>query len=574
LVGPSSQQKKAATCFASSTFRAFAMSHSKSLFILGLLMLNVGCHSAHSPAQSLSEKLASVLPEEGTEQTQSLLMLAQAGAPKAKLLKFVSDLKDEIKPWPAEAHATLKERIDAVNACATTKDGEMAHNLAQKRQCDEQSDLHKKCRKEESKKFKNKTHWEAVRAEKKGIMDRECKIFRDVKEEVRAAKASHGGGNVESFLESVCGRFGILITRYEDAKEKCTTATAEHERVSAIYEKVASEYEVQRNACDDKQTETEVVCCHYALATKDTCDSYGTCFEDKVAEYRQVKGLVEKQEKVKKVEWRVWSRIECLLPALDTDNSAKIAECKAIKEHNTDHLTITYPDEPAKDSCTIEAAYPGTDAYYKAHMASLPDDAKGRPVAQCVGLTGTQACTAKIDVVLALDESYSMKYSMERFKGVATQIIDEFALGPGGVRMAVVGFDTDAILHESWSYHAYEIKAGIDKLQHGGATSISSSIEMAVDEFSTSRAGAGKVIILISDGEQTTAGGPPAAVAAANQAKASGIVIYAWGFGHVTEETLKKIASDPNQALFKPTVNELEVHVHDLQAAVCAEKAP
>merc|ERR1719162_1428495 len=162
--------------------------------------------------------------------------------------------------------------------------------------------------------------------------------------------------------------------RYEDAKKKCAAAKAEYARVSELYETAESAHTAEKKVCNEKQTQTEVSYCQYALTTKGTCDSYGTCYEDKVAEYRLVKEIVESEEKLKKVEWRVYSRIECLLPVLGTDDADAIETCRK-KTYSLEG--IAYLEIPGKDACTIEAAYPGTNAYDTAHMAPLPDDAKG-----------------------------------------------------------------------------------------------------------------------------------------------------------------------------------------------------
>jgi len=377
-------------------------------------MLNMGCVTAQSPVRrqysvtadgnveaelpswSLIEELVGELPEEADGHTQSLLMLAKEGAPKDELTKMVTDLKEKIEPWRTDAQATLQKSIDAVHACATAMEGSVAQWPEKKSKCDVQSNSHESCREEESKKFQSMMHWKGQRSEKKEIMDTECKIFDDVKKEVRAAKASYSNGNVESYMESVCDEFGALQPRYEDAKKKCAAAKAEHARVSELYETAESAHTAEKKVCNEKQTQTEVSYCQYALTTKGTCDSYGTCYEDKVAEYRLVKEIVESEEKLKKVEWRVYSRIECLLPVLGTDDADAIETCRK-KTYSLEG--IAYLEIPGKDACTIEAAYPGTNAYDTAHMAPLPDDAKGIPVAKCVGLSAqvVQAAAETID---------------------------------------------------------------------------------------------------------------------------------------------------------------------------------
>jgi len=121
---------------------------------------------------------------------------------------------------------------------------------------------------------------------------------------------------------------------------------------------------------------------------------HDTCHDDKVAAYEAVKAIIEAEEKVRKVEWRVYSRIECLLPVLGTDDAAKIEECRT-KEHSTSHLDIEYPAIPEKSKCTEDQAFPGTETYKKDHFGTLPDNAKGQAVAVCTGMnTGSTIAVA------------------------------------------------------------------------------------------------------------------------------------------------------------------------------------
>jgi len=252
-----------------------------------------------------------MLPEEEAQQSQSLLMLFREAAPKDELLKMIGDLKGKIEPWRVDALATLKKNVDAIHSCTTAMEEAVAQWPEQKSQSDEQGVEHASCREEESEKFNNKEHWKGQTAEKKEIMDTECKIFEDVKKEIREARASYSSGDEEAYLEGVCDEFNALLPRFESAKKKCTDAKAEHVRVSELYKQAESSYTTQSDGCNERQTETEVSYCQYALATKGTCDSYGTCYEDKVSEYKSVEEIIKGEEKLKKIEYRVYSRIEC-----------------------------------------------------------------------------------------------------------------------------------------------------------------------------------------------------------------------------------------------------------------------
>jgi len=387
------------------------MAPSNSWFILALLLLNTACPAAGASVMRVHEASIKAGGEVEMMQTESLsglsgltnmfadddeasatanlLMLAE-GTPSDDLLPFVQKLKNQIQPWHDDATAKLKAAIEEVKACTGEMENGMRDAQAEKDSCTAESTSHTTHRKDERSKFSAKEQAKANEVEKKEEMTTECNAFKAVKDEVHSATATYGGGDEGAYLESVSQQFcSGLLPRYKEAKQKCTTATAEHTEASETYETKNTAYTVQKSASDTVQTEMDETCCEYALATKGVCTSHATCYEDKVAAYKVVKAIIEGEEKVKKVEWRVYSRIECLLPVLGTDNAAKIEECRA-KEHSTSHLDIEYPDVPEKVACQTEQAYPGTEAYKAAHFGNLPDEAKGKSVAVCAGMTTSE----------------------------------------------------------------------------------------------------------------------------------------------------------------------------------------
>jgi hypothetical protein len=392
------------------------MAHSKPTLILTILLLNVACPTARSPVVRVHKvsvdpdgnlqdetkpapisALASMFPDqpEAKGLISSLLMLAEM-KPSDELITLIKDLKLKIVPWHTNATATLKTAIEAINACAASMEGAKGQTEAKKGACTAQSTSHTTHRMEEETTFTAKEHWKAATAEKKEVMVTECKIFSDVKDEAKSATASYAGGDEGAYLESVQQEFCAgLLPRYKEAKEKCTTAETDHVGVSGTYETATTAHTVQKTASDTVQTEMDVACCEYALSTKAACKSYDTCYDDEVAEYNSLKAIIESEEKVKKTEWRVYSRIECLLPVLGTDDAAKIEECRA-KDHSTTHLDIEYPAIPDESTCNMEEAYPGTEAYYNSHFGTLPENAKGQDAAQCTGMMEAGAATHEV----------------------------------------------------------------------------------------------------------------------------------------------------------------------------------
>ena len=166
-------------------------------------------------------------------------------------------------------------------------------------------------------------------------------------------------------------------------------------------------------------------------------------------------------------------------------------------------------------------------------------------------------------------------------KALAKELVSQYALGVDAVRFAVVSFATDATTRVGWSYNATEINAGIDQMSADGKTSISDGFEGAGLLFNShGRVGAKKVVLFVTDGEQSV---DPAedktlwqtAVDAAALVKEDGATVFAWGFGtRVGFSTLENIATDPSKAILAQDVLELASYLVLLEAAVCNNSPP
>eukprot|EP00964_Phaeocystis_antarctica_P077107 scaffold47777_cov112-Phaeocystis_antarctica.AAC.1 len=107
----------------------------------------------------------------------------------------------------------------------------------------------------------------------------------------------------------------------------------------------------------------------------------------------------------------------------------------------------------------------------------------------------------------------------------------------------------------------------------GGYTSISDGFDAARQLLGDGgRLGVTKVILFLSDGEQTvdSATGKTllqTAIDAAALAKGDGVTVFAWGFGSVSSSTLRSIATDPSKAFLASDIAALTSHLAVLQAA-------
>ena len=98
-----------------------------------------------------------------------------------------------------------------------------------------------------------------------------------------------------------------------------------------------------------------------------------------------------------------------------------------------------------------------------------------------------------------------MSGSMSDMKQFAKDIVDSFDLAH--TKFGVVSFNGDATTRTIFSSSQYSINTAIDAMYANGYTSISDGFDAAGTMFdSYHRDGATKIVLLLSDGEQTTDG--------------------------------------------------------------------
>ena len=171
-------------------------------------------------------------------------------------------------------------------------------------------------------------------------------------------------------------------------------------------------------------------------------------------------------------------------------------------------------------------------------------------------------------------------------KAFAKELVHMFSLGENATRFSVVSFAANATTRVPWSYSEAEINAGIDAISPDGPTSISDGFELARDLFlEGGRTGAAKIVLLLSDGNQTVDAKVnttlyQTAVDAANSVKALNATVFAWGFGpDASSTTLEQIASEPTKAnpftaILETDVAALREYLAGLEGAVCNESPP
>ncbi len=161
------------------------------------------------------------------------------------------------------------------------------------------------------------------------------------------------------------------------------------------------------------------------------------------------------------------------------------------------------------------------------------------------------------DVMLVIDRSGSMfGQKLTDAKAAAKTFLDH--KGANASQAGLVSFSDTATLDQQLTQNVGPVRAAIDALVAGGETDITDAITLAQGELNSARhrAGNGRVLILMSDGQPTT-GGDPRAVAAS--ARAAGTRIFTIGLGaDVDPNLMRDLASSPSDYYYAPDSNQLD----------------
>ncbi|XP_015750459.1 PREDICTED: uncharacterized protein LOC107330348, partial [Acropora digitifera] len=194
-----------------------------------------------------------------------------------------------------------------------------------------------------------------------------------------------------------------------------------------------------------------------------------------------------------------------------------------------------------------------------------------RSCSAAVKLAPTPApCKAVADVAFLVDSSGSIGRSRwPKMLNFLKEVIKKFNVGPDATHVAVVAYSTNPKLEFTFGTLSgadiTEEKYGqlINKIRfQRGFTYIDKALKMADEQVFIPNAGmrptVPKVLIVITDGEQTTTGGFTPLDIASQGIKDKGIVVYSLGIGgNVDSDQLKQIASSEDNVFISVGFDEL-----------------
>ena len=181
-------------------------------------------------------------------------------------------------------------------------------------------------------------------------------------------------------------------------------------------------------------------------------------------------------------------------------------------------------------------------------------------------------CAALIDFVFIIDVSGSVGGVIGAMRSFATDVMQQFTLGADAARFGLVKFEWSGSVVVPLTTDELEMQRGIAALDAGGNTCLQCGFARASEAFSdaTPRAGATRVALLLTDGNPNipVSGALTQANAAADSLKASGVTVFAWGFGSVDESVLNDVATPPaaDHAFFSADFSAISA----LSSKVCA----
>lgn len=171
-----------------------------------------------------------------------------------------------------------------------------------------------------------------------------------------------------------------------------------------------------------------------------------------------------------------------------------------------------------------------------------------------ITLTVSGSCPGvanQADIALVLDHSGSMAPAgkLDAAQQAALAFLD--AIDWADARVAVVGFNQDALVQQALTANKTSVAAALSGLVAGGGTDIAEGLDTARGELTSPRRrlSAVGIVILLTDGGSN----PVAASQAADQAKLEGLRIFTIGFGpDAATALLMSLASAPDDYYFAP----------------------
>ena len=190
-------------------------------------------------------------------------------------------------------------------------------------------------------------------------------------------------------------------------------------------------------------------------------------------------------------------------------------------------------------------------------------------------------CPGKLEIMVVIDRSGSVQDNPQDFqdeKDFAKALMSPFKMDPAFTRAGVAFFDSDASLSLSLTSDVTAVAAAIDLSTGTGGTFMGAGLAIAQTELKNARAGVPQLVVLVTDGQDTS--NEDQTRARATQMKNDGIHIMTVGFTTgVDEDALKALASKRGNTTlpdyhYAPSADKLGSILEELATETCIIVTP
>lgn len=187
-------------------------------------------------------------------------------------------------------------------------------------------------------------------------------------------------------------------------------------------------------------------------------------------------------------------------------------------------------------------------------------------------------CSSPLDIVFVLDSSASIgELSYEKMKDFVKTVANSFIIGPGKAFTAVIQYGTNATTAIRFTDYMNntDFNTAVDALPYlRGVTRIDKALQLALSELLTERSGAragvAKVLILLTDGQQSQAPDGVDLQKAARPLFSAGVRVFAVGIGtEIEENELQLIVDKTDDVIVVPSFDGLDAKVRQLSITTC-----
>lgn len=162
-------------------------------------------------------------------------------------------------------------------------------------------------------------------------------------------------------------------------------------------------------------------------------------------------------------------------------------------------------------------------------------------------------------------------------KDFVKTVANSFIIGPGKAFTAVIQYGTNATTAIRFTDYMNntDFKTAVDALPYlRGETRIDKALQLASSELlkerSGARAGVAKVLVLLTDGQQSRAPDGVDLQKAAMPLLSAGVRVFAVGIGtEIDESELQLIADKSDDVIVVPSFDGLAARVRQLSVATC-----